>query len=227
MSAARFLRRPAELLLDVLTIRHVEGQRYLPASGPCIIVANHLSFLDAVLVFSLVGGDKLTGWAAEKWENNLIFGTFLRLGNAFFIQRGQVDRQALARAADWLRAGKIFGMAPEGTRSQDGGLGRAKPGVAYLADLVSCPIVPIAHWGTETTWLAWLRLRRPRIEVRVGPPFTLPPLDSGDRSAALRNNADEVMVHLAALMPPERRGAYADHPRLGALLAVGQMTRSP
>jgi 1-acyl-sn-glycerol-3-phosphate acyltransferase len=114
-----------------------------------------------------------------KRENNLVFGTLLRLGNAFFVGMA-VDRQALERAADWLRAGKIFGITPEGTRSRDGGLGRAKPGVAYLASLVECPVVPIAHWGTESTMGAWLRLRRPHIEIRVGPPFRLPPLDPDD-----------------------------------------------
>ena len=221
MTAARFLRLPAEVLLDLLTIRRIDGRRHLPAGGPCIVVTNHLSFLDAALVFDLVGGEDMTAWAAEKWENNLIYGTLLRLGNAFFVQRGQVDRQALERAADWLRAGKIFGMAPEGTRSQDGGLGRAKPGVAYLASLVDCPVVPIAHWGTEATMSSWLRLRRPRIEVRVGRPFRLPPLDPNDRSASLRRNADEVMCHLAALMPAERWGRYAEHPRLRELLAGG------
>jgi len=218
VKTATFLRHPANVLLDLLTIRHIEGLQHLPTGGPCIIVANHLSFLDAVLVFALVGGEDLTAWAAEKWENNLIYGTFLRLGNAFFVQRGQVDRAALERAADWLRAGKVFGMAPEGTRSKDGGLGRAKPGVAYLASLVDCPVVPIAHWGTEGTMSSWLQLRRPRIEVRVGPPFHLPSLDPQDRSGSLRRNADEVMCHLAALMPTERWGRYAEHPRLRELL---------
>jgi 1-acyl-sn-glycerol-3-phosphate acyltransferase len=218
VTAARYLRLPAEILLDLTTLRHVEGRQHLPTTGPCLIVANHLSFLDAVLIFALLGGDDLMAMAAEKWERNLIFGTILRLGNAYFVRRGQVDRQALERAADWLRAGKIFGIAPEGTRSKDGGLGRARPGVAYLASLVDCPVVPIAHWGTETTWSAWLRLRRPRIEVRIGPPFHLPAIDPENRSASLRSNADEVMVHLAALMPPERRGLYAQHPRLVELL---------
>ena len=208
------------MLLDVLTIRRVAGQAHLPSDGPCIVVANHLSFLDAVLVFDLIGGDKLTAMAAEKWENNLVFGTLLRLGNAFFVRRGQVDRQALDRAAEWLRAGKIFGIAPEGTRSLDGGLGRAKPGVAYLASLVDCPIVPIAHWGTEATMSSWLRLRRPHIDIRVGPAFRLPPLDPDDRSASLRRNADEVMCHLAALMPASRWGRYAEDPRVRRLLAT-------
>jgi len=218
-SVARPLRWLANALLDVLTRRHVEGREHLPPGGPCIVVTNHLSFLDAVLLFSLVGSERLTGWAAEKWERDLFFGTFLRMGNAVFVQRGQVDRRALDRAVAWLRAGKIFGVAPEGTRSKNGGLGRSKPGVAYLAAAIDCPLVPIAHWGTESTMSSWLRLRRPRIEIRVGPPFRLPPPDPADRSGSLRRNADEVMCRLAALMPPRYHGVYAGHPRLEAFLA--------
>jgi len=218
VTAARFLRLPANLLLDLLTMRHVEGRAHLPSGGPSIVVANHLSFLDPVLVFALIGGDDLSAWTAEKWQRNLVYGTLLRLGNAFFIRRGHVDRRALDRAADWLRAGKIFGIAPEGTRSRSGGLGPAKTGVAYLADVSGGPIVPIAHWGTETTIRCWIRLRRPHIEIRVGQPFTLPPLDPEDRGTSLRRNADEVMCHLAALLPPAYRGVYAGHPRLRELL---------
>ena len=220
MHTARLLRRPADFLLNLLALRTIEGRDHLPARGPCIVVANHLSFLDPVLVFALIGGDELSGWTAEKWEGNLVFGTLLRLGNAFFIRRGQVDRQALERAADWLRAGKIFGIAPEGTRSRTGALGRARTGVAYLAGLVDCPIVPIAHWGTETTMSAWMHLRRPRIHIRIGPSFRLPALDPKDRSASLRRNADEAMYHLAALMPAANRGAYGE-PRLPGLPVRG------
>src|SRR3970040_1760886 len=71
VTAARFLRMPANVLLDVLTVWRLEGRQHLPIDGPCIIVTNHLSFLDALLVFALVGGDKLTAWDAEKWDNNL------------------------------------------------------------------------------------------------------------------------------------------------------------
>lgn len=219
MHAARLLRPVAEVLLRVVTIRDIHGQENLPPPRPCIVVANHLSFLDAVVVFAHVGGEDTTAWAAEKWRNDLFFGVLLRLGNAFFIERGQVDRIALDRAAAWLRAGKVFGMAPEGTRSKDGKLQLAKTGVAYLADASQAPILPIAHWGTERTIPAWLSLRRPRISVRIGRPFRLAPVDPAARSACLRRNADEVMCHLAALMPSERRGVYAEHSRVRELLA--------
>lgn len=219
MRAARFLKVGAGWILDRLTVRTIEGGDRLPPDGPCLVVGNHLSFLDAVLLYDLIGGENVSAWAAEKWERNLIFGSLLRMGNAIFIQRGQVDRRALERAADWLRAGKVFGMAPEGTRSPNAGLGPGKTGVAYLAHWTGAPILPIAHWGTEATLRSWLRLRRPRIGVRVGELFQLPPIDPTRRTASLRRNADEVMCRLAALLPPWYRGVYADHPRTRALLA--------
>lgn len=54
--------------------------------------------------------------------------------------------------------------------------------------------------------------------VRIGKPFVLPPLDTHDRAASLRQQADEVMCRIAVLLPPEYRGLYADHPLLAALL---------
>jgi 1-acyl-sn-glycerol-3-phosphate acyltransferase len=211
MHSAQLLRPVAEFTLRCLTVREIQGRENLPPPRPCIVVANHLSFLDAVLVFAFIGGQDMTAWSAERWRHNLVFGTLLRLGNAFFIERGAVDRAALDRAAAWLRTGRIFGMAPEGTRSRDGGLGQAKTGVAYLADASGAAVLPIAHWGTERTVSSWLSLRRPRIGVRIGQPFHLPPIDPDNRSASLRRNADMVMARLAALLPPAYRGLYADH----------------
>lgn len=220
MNTAQLLVPITKGLMRVFTVSEVQGLENLPPPRPCIVVANHLSFLDAVLTFALVGGQDTTAWAAEKWRHDLFFGTILRLGNAFFIERGQVDRVALDRAAAWLRAGKVFGMAPEGTRSKNGSLGQAKTGVAYLADASGAAILPIAHWGTERTIPAWRSLRRPRIHIRIGMPFHLPPVDPEARSASLRRNADEVMCRLAALMPPDRHGVYAGHPRLQEILAA-------
>ncbi len=219
MHTSRVVKVGAGWVLDRLTLRTIEGRDRLPPRGPCLVVGNHLSFLDAVLLYDLIGGENVSAWAAEKWERNLVFGTLLRMGNAIFIHRGQVDRRALEHAADWLRAGKVFGMAPEGTRSPNAGLGQGKTGVAYLAHWTGAPILPIAHWGTESTMRSWLRLRRPRIGVRVGEPFQLPPIDEASRTASLRRNADEVMCRLAALLPPSYRGIYADHPRTQSLLA--------
>jgi 1-acyl-sn-glycerol-3-phosphate acyltransferase len=76
----------------------------------------------------------------------------------------------------------------------------------------------LAHHGTELVTRTWLRLRRPVVTVRMGRPFTLPLLAAGERSAGLREQADVVMCHIAALLPPEYRGLYANHPELQRLL---------
>jgi 1-acyl-sn-glycerol-3-phosphate acyltransferase len=214
----RFLRWVFKTVGGCIAHISFEGQENLPPHGPYIMTANHLSIFDVPVVFGWLGGEDVTGWAAEKWEQHPIFGPLLRLGGGIFIQRGEVDRGALQSAVAWLKSGKIFGMAPEGTRTKTGGLARAKTGIAFLAHKTNVPIVPLGLIGTEKIAPAVKRLRRARVTVRIGKPFTLPPLDEINRTASLRANTNEVMCRIAALLPPEYRGIYADHPRLKELL---------
>ena len=218
---ARLLRWIFDRLSALLTRRVVEGLENLPPDGPYIIAVNHLSYLDVPFVFGLIGSEKVTGWAAEKYQRHPLFGPILRMAGGIFIERGRVDRRALSSAIAWLQQGNIFAMAPEGTRSKSGALARGKTGIVYLAHETGVPIVPFAITGTETAVRCWLRLRRPTFTLRVGKPFHLPPLDPANRSASLRQQADEIMCRVAALLPPAYRGFYADHPRLQALLKEG------
>jgi 1-acyl-sn-glycerol-3-phosphate acyltransferase len=121
-------------------------------------------------------------------------------------------------ALDALEMGKIFGLSPEGTRSKDGVLQRGKTGIAFMADQAGVPVLPMAIIDTDTALRTLLRFRRPTMTVRLGQSFHLPHLDEADRTGSLRRNTDEVMCQIAALLPPERRGYYADHPRLKELL---------
>ena len=90
--------------------------------------------------------------------------------------------------------------------------------MAYLADSSGAQIVPMVLLGAEKITASLKRLRRQRVKLRIGKPFTLPPLDEDNRAASLRANTDEVMCRIAALLPEEYRGLYADHPRLKELL---------
>jgi 1-acyl-sn-glycerol-3-phosphate acyltransferase len=109
-------------------------------------------------------------------------------------------------------------MAPEGTRSRVGSLIRGKTGIAYLADQAKAAILPVAITGTESIFKQLFRLRRPQVTVQIGELFHLPPVDSEERNASLRKNADEVMCRIAAMLPEKYRGVYADHPRLKEFL---------
>jgi 1-acyl-sn-glycerol-3-phosphate acyltransferase len=211
-----------DLLFRLLSRRSVKGLEHIPRQPPYLLVSNHLSRLDAPLFYSVLGGAHLTGWAAEKYQRHWFFGSIVRVIGGIFIRRGEVDRGALQSALEWLRAGRAFGMAPEGTRSTTGALIRAKTGAAYLAGETGAAVVPAAVWGTETGVRQLLRLRRPRVWLRVGRPFHLPPVPEHDRTAALRRNTDEIMCRIAALLPPAYHGVYADHPRLQALLSEAE-----
>jgi 1-acyl-sn-glycerol-3-phosphate acyltransferase len=204
--------------LDLLARCEVRGRENLPPQGPYIFVLNHLSKLDVPIAYSVVGKYPVNGWAASKWENHILFGNLLKWGEAIFIRRGEVDREAIAAAVAWLQSGKIFGVAPEGTRSLTGELMRGKTGAAYLANEARVPVVPLAIYGTETVSRSWLRLRRAPITISIGPPVHLPPFNETDRAASLRQNTDEIMCHIAALLPPKYRGYYAEHPRTKEIL---------
>jgi 1-acyl-sn-glycerol-3-phosphate acyltransferase len=96
----------------------------------------------------------------------------------------------------------------------------AKPGVSYLATKLKRPIVPVAITGTEDENLLGnlKKLRRSHITVGAGPTFTLPPLPRENRDEILKQYTDEIMCHIAALLPEKHRGVYAEHPRLQELL---------
>jgi 1-acyl-sn-glycerol-3-phosphate acyltransferase len=216
---SRLLRTFFNAASALLSRRILLGMENLPSTGPYILVINHLSYFDLPFAFGVLGGERVTGWAAEKYQRHPFFGPLLKLAGGIFIERGQVDRNAIDRAVLWLERGNIFGMAPEGTRSNTRALARGKTGAAYLAHAAQVPLVPVGIFGTEGTCSAWRRLRRPLITLRVGTPFQLPPLDPDQRQARLRTDTDEIMCRIAALIPAQYHGHYTGHPRLDELLA--------
>jgi 1-acyl-sn-glycerol-3-phosphate acyltransferase len=219
------LRGVFRLIVFLMAECHVQGIENLPPRGPYLLIVNHLSWLDVPLGYGLVRAPRVTGWVAEKWERHWFMGPLMRFAGGVFIQRGEVDREAIDAALAWLRAGGIFAVAPEGTRSASHALGRGKSGIVYLAHQADVPIVPLAHAGTDKVVPSLMRLKRGKISVRIGKPIHLPPLpeippggSQRVQTAALRAQTDEVMCRMAALLPPEYRGLYAEYPRVHELL---------
>ncbi|MFP3852799.1 MAG: lysophospholipid acyltransferase family protein [Anaerolineales bacterium] len=209
-----------QFAMKLVARQEFEGLERIP-DPPYILAVNHLGFFDVVFVYGRLGSAELTGWAAEKYEYHPLFGPLLRAGGAIFIERGRVDRKAIEAAVQWLHQGNGFGIAPEGTRSPTSQLQRAKTGVAYLADEAKVPVMPIAITGTEKIGRGVPPFYRPKTTARIGEPFMLPPLPEQERAAGLRHNTDEIMCRIAAMLPPEYRGVYGDHPRTLELLGAG------
>jgi 1-acyl-sn-glycerol-3-phosphate acyltransferase len=126
------------------------------------------------------------------------------------VKRDVVDRAAIRKALQVLRAGECLLVAPEGTRGP--ALREAKEGAAYLASRSGAAIVPVAIEGTE----GFPKFRfseqwgRPGVRVRFGRPFRYKPEFRKARGRVLGKMMAEAMFVLASMLPPKRRGVYQD-----------------
>ncbi len=193
-------------LMRTLSRFHVENIENVPLTGRAVFVTNHLHYFDTPAGFT-ASPRSGTPIVALDYKNH-VFGWLMTMLGAIFINRGEVDRQALTQAMEVLNDESAIIMAIEGTRSKTGGLQEGKIGPAYLATRTNSPIVPVAIYGTEKVVAAWKKLRRADVYVRVGKPFLLE--EGRHRTEKLYELTDEIMVRLAELLPPEYRGIYAD-----------------
>lgn len=183
---------------------------HVPEQGPLIIVGNHVNFLEVPLLFTHLQPRPVTGFAkAETWDNPAMAVLF-DLWGAIPLRRGEADVEALRRGLEALGKGQILAVAPEGTRSGDGRLGRGHPGVVLLALRSGAPLLPVVYHGGESLRRNLASLKRTDFHIAVGSPFRLEA--GGGRVTREMRQAmtDEIMYQLAALLPPDYRGCYAD-----------------
>lgn len=182
----------------------------VPERGPLIVVVNHVNFLDVPLLFTHLQPRPVTGFAkAETWDNPAL-RVLVDLWGAIPLRRGEADMTAIRQGLDLLKSGHVLVIAPEGTRSGDGCLQRGRPGVVLLALRSGAPVLPMAYYGAERLWHNVARLRRTDYHIRVGRPFYLDTGGARVTRHVRQQIVDEIMVQMAALLPPAYRGYYAD-----------------
>ena len=213
------LQKIVDFILHTLSRVEYSGLENLPNEGGVIIATNHLSRLDIIVLYINPVRKDVTALIADKYEENWFFGWFTRTSEAIFLDRSKADFSAFRDAIAALKSGRALGIAPEGTRSEIGQLLEGKSGAVLLALKSNAPIVPVGIAGTDTAVAKMRRLGRPRIHARFGEAFQLPPLGRENRDEVLKQNTDEIMCRIAALLPEKYHGFYADHPRLKELLA--------
>ena len=220
-STHRIFRFIVRLLLGLIARVEAIGFDQVPPSGGFVIAANHIGRLDAAIAYFVLDRPDIIMVVAEKYEKYAFYRWLVRITNGMFIDRYNGDIGAIRATLRRLQAGGIFTITPEGTRSKSGNLIEARPGGIYLAWKAGVPILPVALTGTEDAVVVerLKHFKRLHIRVAAGKTFTLPQEGKGrDRDAVMQKYTDEVMCRIAALLPPERRGFYAEHPRLKELL---------
>ncbi len=204
--------------LRLLIRFRIEGLEHVPPVGPALVVANHLHNADPVLIIAAYTRPVLF-MAKKELFSVPVIRWFVRQSGAFPVDRGKPDRSALRHAEKLLSEGMLVGIFPEGTRSITGGLTAPHPGVALLALRAGVPVIPTAIWGTEVLpfngYKGRVRGRGwPRVTVRIGQPFLIATRDEAGQRRDLDEVAEEIMLAIARLLPPQYRGVYADHPAL-------------
>jgi 1-acyl-sn-glycerol-3-phosphate acyltransferase len=213
-----FMRGLFRALINGLTHVEAHGLENIQPGGQ-IISPNHLSVVDPPLVFIMLSHRKQTVFVADKHKRS-IFRPILTMVDCIWVNRGNTSPSAIKAAVRQLQAGSILGVAPEGTRSPTHALQQGKTGAVYLAYASGVPLVPTALTGCEKAIPSLFRLRRAKMTVTFGEPmiFGEPGRRTRPTPQQLEDGTTEVMCRIAAMLPPEYRGVYADHPRVRELL---------
>jgi 1-acyl-sn-glycerol-3-phosphate acyltransferase len=197
----------------------IHGYQNIPREGGYVIATNHLGRLDVSLLFYALDGDFILP-IAEKYEHHWLYGPVGNAMGGLWLDRFNADIQSIRKILVRMRAGGILVIAPEGTRSKTETMAEGKPGVAYLAMKAGVPIVPVGLVGTEDRVIIeqLKQFKKSEIEIIVGEPFYLPPLNNKNREEMLKQYTDEIMCRIGSLLPEKYRGFYSNHPRLKELL---------
>ncbi|HSS08636.1 MAG TPA: lysophospholipid acyltransferase family protein [Acidimicrobiales bacterium] len=193
----------------------VEGLDQLPSSGPLIIASNHVSFCDSIFL-PLVLRRRITFVAKAEYFEDRKTAWFFRAVGQIPIKRGggSASKRALASACEVLKAGGVFGIYPEGTRSPDGKLYKGHTGVARLAMETGAPVICVGMIGTreaQPIGKAIPRLFMP-ITIRFSGPLAFERfIADSDRDGpmVLRQIADEIMFCLREMSGQEYVNRYA------------------
>ena len=204
-------------LLRLWTRRTWTGQENIPAEGGIILVANHVSHFDPLVVAHY-------GYAAGRWRRFLgkaslwripVLGPFLRRTRQIPVERGSVEAvKSLDVLVDAIRQGGAVIVYPEGTTTREPDLWpmRGKTGAARLALATGAPVVPIANWGAERVFDP----RTGRFRFRPGTSIAVTagkPVDLGawhgeaPTRATLDQMTDAIMLAIRDLLTEIREGA--------------------
>ena len=184
-------------------LKRVSGLEHLPTEGNFLLAANHCSYIDSLLLGTLVArhlNKKLYFLGKKEHFANPLERRFNEWGGMIPINR-QAGASGIKRALHELEKGKILVIYPEGTRSRNGQLQNAKPGIAKLALDSGVPVLPVGISGTFDVLpkgKKWPRLAP--IEVHIGQPVQYFPDPDCDKRLQRHRITEDIMSNIALLI---------------------------
>jgi len=172
----------------------VEGLENFPMEGKTIVYANHISWLDPVIIGCVLPRQVFFMAKAELFKIPLL-RTVIRYLGAFPVNRGSADLSAIKHSLQVLNEGKVFGIFPEGTRNKTGFLQSFSHGIASIAHKSRAKVLPVAIVGQY-------RLFRP-MTIKIGKPLNF------DDYFAQKSNT-ELLERMANQMEQALRDLLSD-----------------
>jgi 1-acyl-sn-glycerol-3-phosphate acyltransferase len=210
------------LILRIIARVTVYGSENIPSNSTSFVgVANHIGRLDPGFVFYMLDRKDIIMLVAEKYKEQTWSRVLAQAVNGIFVDRYNADLNAMREVLRRIKKGGVVVIAPESTRSPDCSLIQGWDGASYIAAKSGLPILPVGVTGSGDQEVVdrLKHFRRLNVIAHVGPMFTLPALESKNRDEQLASFTEEIMCRIAAELPEDYRGVYADHARLKELLA--------
>jgi 1-acyl-sn-glycerol-3-phosphate acyltransferase len=170
----------------------VKGMENLPDKGPALIIANHISYWDPIVVACAVSR-RVQFMAKAELFNYPIFGSLIYKLGAFPVSRHHVDRASLKKALALLSEGKVVCIFPEGTRNKSDKLLPFLPGAAFIARKASVPIIPMS---LQKKRRFFGNVFFPHFLVNIGVPFLIEKRERRD----LQNDAENMRSKIMSLL---------------------------
>lgn len=130
------------ILMPVFFVKVVHKEN-LHIYGGCVVICNHISNWDPIVLGHSVKTQPVCYMAKEELFRNKVANWFLRRLHAIPVARGKSDLKAVKTGLSALKNGKILGIFPEGHRSETGDLLPFEPGAALMALRANVPVVPV------------------------------------------------------------------------------------
>lgn len=173
----RLIARPIMTLVFDLKVYH---RQHVPARGGVLLVSNHQSYLDPVLIGVYLQRPMSYMAKSELFENKY-FGWLIRSLHAFPIKQRAGDVGAIKETIKRLKEGFLLNIFSEGARTFSGELGPIEPGTALVIRRAGVPVIPCIIQGSYDAWPRTTKFPRPHpVAVMYGPPLKVEGLKAAE-----------------------------------------------
>ncbi|QNN24775.1 1-acyl-sn-glycerol-3-phosphate acyltransferase [Planctomycetales bacterium ZRK34] len=208
-----FLRAIIRMLLFAFYRHRWYDPRNVPDEGPVLLLSNHQSYLDLVLLGTGLGHRHFHSMARHTLFRNRFFAWLIRSLNAFEVDQSKGDIRAMRTAIDRLKQGNLLLVFPEGKRTEDGAVHGLQPGIMLLVRRAKPTIIPAAVEGAYDIWP--IHTSRPKLRGRTAVKYGAPipadellALPADDALALIASRIDALRLELRSTLRSQTRGKF-------------------